>query len=103
MATNGVGNFCNYWIFVTLSSLHGRLISEPFVALTISAAVAFVINFAGARLVVFGREQLELRLPVTPLPKAPLPKSESLPLSPRANSDQTEPPGRRQFALDSKP
>jgi putative flippase GtrA len=79
MATNGVGNFCNYWIFVTLSSLHGRLVSEPFVALAISAATAFVINFAGARLLVFGRERLQPRRPAAALPNATMPESESLP------------------------
>jgi putative flippase GtrA len=79
MATNGVGNFCNYWIFVSLSSLHGRLVSEPFVALAISAATAFVINFAGARLLVFGRERLQPRRPAAALPNATMPESESLP------------------------
>lgn len=61
MATNGFGNFCNYWIFVTLSSLHGQLVGEPFVALPISALTAYVINYAGARMVVFSREQLQHR------------------------------------------
>jgi putative flippase GtrA len=61
MATNGFGNFCNYWIFVTLGSLHGRLVSDPFVALPISACAAYVINYSGARLVVFGRERLQHR------------------------------------------
>lgn len=79
MATNGVGNFCNYWIFVTLSSLHWRVVSEPFVALAISAAAAFLINFAGARLVVFGRERFVHRRPAGVLPNATMPESESLP------------------------
>jgi hypothetical protein len=58
MATNGFGNFCNYWIFVTLSSLHGRIVSQWFLALPISALSAYLINYAGVRLVVFGRPRL---------------------------------------------
>jgi putative flippase GtrA len=62
MATNGFGNFCNYWIFLTLTSLHGSVVSEPFVALPISAFTAYLINYAGVRLVVFGRVRVERRL-----------------------------------------
>jgi putative flippase GtrA len=58
MATNGFGNLCNYWIFVTLSSLHGEALSQWFVALPISAASAYLINYAGVRLVVFGKVRL---------------------------------------------
>ncbi|HEX4742563.1 MAG TPA: GtrA family protein [Caulobacteraceae bacterium] len=78
MATNGFGNFCNYWIFVTLSSLHGRLVSEPFVALPISALAAYLINYAGARLVVFGRKRLRRRAPARAFPHPPAPERESL-------------------------
>ena len=78
MATNGFGNFCNYWIFVTLSSLHGRLVSEPLVALPISACTAYVINYTGARLVVFGRERLRHRRSASALPHAPAQEGESL-------------------------
>jgi putative flippase GtrA len=53
-ATNGFGNLCNYWIFVTLSSLHGEPASKWFIALPISALSAYLINYAGVRLVVFG-------------------------------------------------
>jgi putative flippase GtrA len=61
MLTNGFGNVCNYWIFVTLSSLHGRWVSQTLVALLISAFCAYLINYAGVRLVVFGRGRLDQR------------------------------------------
>ena len=54
MATNGLGNFCNYWIFLSLVSLHRPFFSNPYVALPVGAAAAYVINYAGARLLVFG-------------------------------------------------
>jgi putative flippase GtrA len=54
MATNGFGNVCNYWIFVTLVSLHRPLVSNPYVALIVGAFAAYLINYAGARLLVFG-------------------------------------------------
>jgi len=55
MLTNGFGNFCNYWIFVTLVSLHEPLVSEPLVALTIAAFVAWLMNYASTRFLVFGK------------------------------------------------
>jgi putative flippase GtrA len=61
MLTNGFGNFCNYWIFVTLTSLHGHWFAGPFVALPISAFCAYLINYTGVRLVVFGRGRLQSR------------------------------------------
>ena len=78
MATNGFGNFCNYWIFVTLSSLHGQLVAEPFVALPISAFTAYLINYAGVRLVVFGRERLQQRRAAKGLPRPAAQERESL-------------------------
>jgi len=54
MATSGIGNFCNYWIFVTLVSLHWTLVSNNFVALAAGSLSAWLINYAGARLLVFG-------------------------------------------------
>ncbi|MBV8684832.1 MAG: GtrA family protein [Caulobacteraceae bacterium] len=69
MATNGFGNFCNYWIFVTLSSLHGQLVAEPLIALPISAFTAYLINYTGARLLVFGRERLQQRRSARALPR----------------------------------
>jgi putative flippase GtrA len=55
MLTNGFGNFCNYWIFVTLVSLHWRIISDPMVALCGGAFAAWMINYCGARFLVFGK------------------------------------------------
>ena len=61
MATNGFGNFCSYWIFLTLTSLHGREVSDPLIAMPVSTFAAYLINYSGARLVVFGRGQVERR------------------------------------------
>ncbi len=55
MAANGFGNFCNYWIFVTLVSLHGWFVSNHLTALAISGFVAWTINYTGTRLLVFRR------------------------------------------------
>ena len=55
MTTSGVGNFCNYWIFVTLVSLHWRFVSNNFVALSAGSIFAWLVNYAGARLIVFRR------------------------------------------------
>ncbi|HWF00472.1 MAG TPA: GtrA family protein [Caulobacteraceae bacterium] len=61
MLANGFGNFCNYWIFVTLSSLHGQPLSKPWFAMPISAFCAYLINYAGARLLVFGKDRVSSR------------------------------------------
>jgi putative flippase GtrA len=55
MLAGGIGNFCNYWIFVTLVSTHWRIIASPLFALAVSSFVAWIINFAGARYFVFGK------------------------------------------------
>ncbi len=55
MLTNGFGNFCNYWIFVTLVSLRWAIISDPMIALCAGAFIAWVMNFACARFLVFGK------------------------------------------------
>jgi putative flippase GtrA len=54
MASNAFGNLCNYWIFVTLVSLHHPVVSRPSVALFAAAISAWAINYAAARLIVFG-------------------------------------------------
>lgn len=72
MGSNGFGNFCNYWIFVTLSSLHGQWAASPFVAMPASAFCAYLINYAGARLVVFGRARVAARARgLSPEPRVP--------------------------------
>jgi putative flippase GtrA len=60
MAATGLGNFCNYWIFLTLVSLHGRVVSIPIVALALGSVSAWMINYAAARLVVFRRRSAPL-------------------------------------------
>jgi len=54
MASNAFGNLCNYWIFVTLVSLHHPVASRPAVALSLAAFTAWIVNYAAARLLVFG-------------------------------------------------
>jgi putative flippase GtrA len=61
MVSNAFGNLCNYWIFVTLVSLHHPVVSRPGVALSLAAFSAWVINYAAARLLVF-RDTLRLRM-----------------------------------------
>ena len=53
-ANSAIGNFCNYWVFVTLESTHRPVIGDPYVALLAGSIVAWAINFTGARFVVFG-------------------------------------------------
>jgi putative flippase GtrA len=55
MATNAFGNFCNYWIFVTLVSTHWRVISNHLFALGVGSLTAWVMNFAATRFIVFRR------------------------------------------------
>jgi len=54
VANSAFGNFCNYWVFVTLESTHRPVIGNPYVALLTGSIVAWAINFTGARFVVFG-------------------------------------------------
>jgi putative flippase GtrA len=54
VANSAVGNFCNYWVFVTLESTHRTVIGNPYVALLAGSVTAWAINFIGARFVVFG-------------------------------------------------
>lgn len=54
MVSNAFGNLCNYWLFVTLVSLHHPVVSAPSVALCIAAFGAWIINYGAARLLVFG-------------------------------------------------
>ncbi len=54
MATSGFGNFCNYFAFVGLVSLHSPLWSNRWLDLTLGGILAWSINYACARLLVFG-------------------------------------------------
>jgi putative flippase GtrA len=53
MLAHGFGNLCNYWIFVTLVSLHRPPASIPVIALSIASLLAWMINYLGARYLVF--------------------------------------------------
>jgi putative flippase GtrA len=54
VTNSAFGNFCNYWVFVTLESTHRPVIGNPYVALLAGSVIAWAINFTGARFVVFG-------------------------------------------------
>ena len=51
---SSLGNFCNYCTFVALEASHWPVLGNPYVALLAGSVVAWAINFAGARLLVFG-------------------------------------------------
>ena len=63
MTTNGFGNFCNYWIFVTLVSLHQPLVSNAYLALAVSSFCAWGINYFAIRFLVFGRAKTRAEMP----------------------------------------
>ena len=54
VANSAVGNFCNYWVFVTLESTHRPVVGNPYLDLLAGSATAWAINYTGARLLVFG-------------------------------------------------
>ena len=53
MLTNGFGNLCNYFVFVTLVSLHDRVWSNHWLGLVAGGLTAWAINYTSARLLVF--------------------------------------------------
>jgi putative flippase GtrA len=55
MLSNGFGNLCNYWIFLTMVSTHWPGVSNHYAAMTAGSFCAWLINFAGARLAAFPR------------------------------------------------
>ncbi len=57
MLANGTGNLCNYWLFVTMISLHGAVVSNRYVALVAGSFAAYLINYCGTRLLVFGKDR----------------------------------------------
>lgn len=61
LATNGFGNFCNYWIFVTLVSLHWPLVSAPAFGVAAGSACAWTINYLANRFVVFPQRLIGLK------------------------------------------
>lgn len=55
MLTSGFGNLCSYLIFISLTSLHGSPLAMAWIAFPASSFAAYLINFVGARFVVFGK------------------------------------------------
>ncbi|MBV9511427.1 MAG: GtrA family protein [Caulobacteraceae bacterium] len=55
MTTNGFGNLCNYWIFVTMVSTHWPVVSNPMAALAAAAFCAWLLNYGSTRFLVFRR------------------------------------------------
>jgi putative flippase GtrA len=55
MASQSVGNLCNYAIFVWLVSSDLHPLSNHAVALTIGAVSGWFVNYVGARFAVFHR------------------------------------------------
>ena len=53
LLAHGLGNFCNYWIFVTLVSLHRSPLAKPLAALAVSSVLAWALNYLAARYLVF--------------------------------------------------
>ena len=63
MLTSGFGNLCNYFVYVTLFSLHDRVWSNHWLGLVAGGLTAWAINYTSARLLVFYTgEPLNLRL-----------------------------------------
>ena len=56
MASSGLGNFCNYWAFLTLVSLHSPVWSNRWLDLVIGGVTAWSIKYVCARFLVFRRE-----------------------------------------------
>ncbi len=63
MTTNGFGNFCNYWIFVTLVSTHWPVIADPMFALAVGSITAWLMNYAATRFFVFRKRDQEVVAP----------------------------------------
>jgi putative flippase GtrA len=57
MATNALGNLCNYLVFTTLLSLHSKPWSGHMFALSCGAFTAWLLNYASTRWLVFRRRK----------------------------------------------
>lgn len=75
MLAHGFGNFCNYWIFITLVSLHRPPLSEPLVALAVASLLAWTINYLAARYVVFRQARARARARARQTPDGVTPAS----------------------------
>jgi putative flippase GtrA len=56
MVANTFGGLCNLWIFVALMGRERLGAAGPWAALVLSSGAAFLINYAGTRLFVYGRD-----------------------------------------------
>jgi putative flippase GtrA len=74
IASNGLGNLCNYWIFVTMVSTHRPVLAVPLVALAVGSAAAWSINFLAARYFVFAKAKTAAR-PATRVRNSVRPRS----------------------------
>jgi putative flippase GtrA len=55
MVANSLGNLANYFIFVAFVSSRWPVISDHLVALACGSLTAWMVNYAGTRLLVFGK------------------------------------------------
>jgi putative flippase GtrA len=55
MTANGLGNLCNYFIFLAFVSSRLPVVSDHLFALASGSFTAWFINYVGTRFVVFGR------------------------------------------------
>jgi len=56
MGSNAIGNFVNYWVFLTLVSLHMAGFSNHLFALSAGGISAWAINYVSTRWLVFTRK-----------------------------------------------
>jgi putative flippase GtrA len=55
MLANGLGSFCNFSLYVVLLALKWPVLSGRWAALILSSSLAYFINYAGTRLLVYGK------------------------------------------------
>jgi putative flippase GtrA len=68
MLANGFGVLCNLWIFVSLVGLRWPAGLAIWAPLMLSSGAAFVTNYAGTRLFVFGRGLAAAQTKAAPAP-----------------------------------
>jgi len=69
MLANGLGGFCNFSLYVSLLAFKLPVVSGRWTALILSSSLAYFINYAGTRLLVYGKSVRGRR--TEPLIKAP--------------------------------
>ncbi|MBS0295160.1 MAG: GtrA family protein [Proteobacteria bacterium] len=60
MGSNAIGNFANYWVFLTLLSLHMAVFSNHLFALCAGGVSAWAINYVSTRWLVFTKKGLAI-------------------------------------------